>query len=385
MSYSDSSQLLNKQLELKTLQDKYVSYITSYPAYTSAETSASSNIPNRNAMSRTNPPSGIRPGEDFGEYWKFVSSGDATAAACWISASRDPRVFQKVVYTGTNDTNSTATNKGDAAWNSKCYGLIWNAPREASYTDTEAPGYVTMVASEGGFSGSDRVARTYTKKNIVDINKLDQATQIADLKMRIDSLTEEIALIASSSINTELDALSQTSGDQKTVIQKINQYMNTSASQIDAGNTIIDKRKSMNMVYEDINKQITLNSRKYKFVFYFLIGIAIIISYISYVSKLTLPEQASVLTSWITWGWWTNWGVITFVVVLLILSSFGWDMKGNILMVWRYLSDPDFWTGHLWWVGVSFLFLIVIFLHASFKSFFGDSLAQLEKLDEDDD
>ena len=161
--------------------------------------------------------------------------------------------------------------------------------------------------------------------------------------------------------------------------------MNSSASEIEAGNSIIDKRKNINNIYEDINKQITLNTRKYKFVFYFIIGLVAIISYMSYVSKLTIIEQIGEVSKYVTLGWWTNWGVITFVVILLILSSFGWDMKGNILMIWRYITDPDFWTGQMWWVGVSFLFLIVIFLHASFKSFFGDSLAQLEKLGEGGD
>jgi hypothetical protein len=379
MSYSDSSQLLNKQAELKTLQARYDAYNNSY---TSIASTSSTPIPNnKNAISSTNPPSGIRAGEDFGEYWKFVSSGATDAAACWSSASRDPRVFQKVVYTGANDDTSTATNNGDATWNNKCYGLVWNAPAEASYT-TNAPGYSTMVSNVGNIGGKGVY---YTKSGITSTDSLNEATQIADLKSRIDALIEEIAVIAGSSINSELSALSQTSGDQKTVIQKINQYMNSSAQQIDASNNIINQRKNMNNVYEDINKQITLNSRKYKFVFYFLIGVVIIITYISYVSKLTLMEQFAELTNWVTWGWWTNWGVITFVVVLLILSSFGWDMKGNILMIIRYISDPDFWTGQMWWVGVSFLFLIIIFLHASFKSFFGDSLAQLEKMGEEDE
>jgi hypothetical protein len=43
----------------------------------------------------------------------------------------------------------------------------------------------------------------------------------------------------------------------------------------------------------------------------------------------------------------------------------------------EYLSNPDFWTGQLWWVGISFLLLIIIFFYATFKSFFsgiGDGL-----------
>jgi hypothetical protein len=433
MSYSDSSQLLNKQAELKTLQAKYDTYIKSYNAIQATVTSPLPN--NKNAISKTNPPSGIRPGEDFGEYWKFVSSGATNASSCWTSAANDPRVFQKVVYTGVGDATSTATNNGDATWNKQCYGLVWNAPREASY-NTDAPGYATMV-SDVGFTDADRVARTYTKSGITTSNALNEASEIADLKSRIDSLIEEIALIAGSSINSELSALSQTSGDQKTVIQKINQYMNSSSSDINAKYKTIEQRKNMNSVYEDINKQITLNSRKFKFVFYCLIGVIFIISYLVYISK-SIINPATVVASLIglviitmyllyaskstvgptaavstligmifiityllyvskiifdpdaavsiavSWGWWFNWSIVSFVVVLLLLSSFGWDMRGNIMMVWRYLSDPEFWTGQMWWVGVTFLFLIVIFLQATFKSFFAPAMADLEKMGEGD-
>jgi len=380
MSYSDSSQLLIKQAELKTLQQKYDSYTNTVNGpYQDISSNSITITANKNAISTTNPPPGISPGEDFGEYWKFVSSGASNAAECWTSASRDERIFQKVVYTGT----TTNTNKGDASWN------IWNAPPDASY-NTDAPGYSTMVSTPGpgvyaGFTDSNAIARTYTKSGITSVDKLNEATQIADLKSNINSLIEEIALIAGSSINSELSALSQTSADQKTIIQKINQYMNSSSTEIANNYNTIDQRKNLNNVYEDINKQITLTSRKYKFVFYFIIGIVIIISYMSYVSKLTILEQLTELSKYVAWGWWTNWGVITFVVVLLVLSSFGWDMKGNIMMIWRYISDPDFWTGQMWWVGVSFLFLIVIFLHASFKSFFGDTLESLEKMGEEGD
>lgn len=431
MSYSDSSQLLNKQAELKTLQAKYDSYITKYTAIASTSTTPLPN--NINAISRTNPPSGVRPGEDFGEYWKFVSSGATDASFCWSAAARDPRVFQKVVYTGADGATSTATNNGDATWNKQCYGLVWNAPREASYT-TNAPGYSTMTGSNA--SGIGNVY--YTKSGITTPMALNEASEIADLKSRIDALIEEIALIANSSINSELSALSQTSGDQKTMIQKINQYMNSSTQQIDASNNIIEQRKNMNNVYEDINKQITLNSRKFKFVFYCLIGVIIIISYLVYVSK-SIINPATVVASLVglvfiimyllyalknttepttavstligmifiityllyvskiivdpdaavsiavSWGWWFNWGIITFVVALLILSSFGWDMRGNIMMIWRYISDPDFWTGQFWWVGVTVLFLVVIFLHASFKSFFSPAFSSLEKMGGGDD
>lgn len=370
MSYSDSSQLLNKQAELKALQTKYNTYTSTYQPIVAAPSSTG----HKNAISLTPPPQGIRAGEDFGEYWKFVSSGDIDASACWTSATRDPRIFKKVVYTGVYNTDNT--------WNKQCYGLVWNAPTDASY-NADANGYTTMVTADAnsGFT-SDGVALTYTKTNITSQDKLNEAAQIADLKSRIDSLIEEIALVAGASINSELTSLSQTSADQKSLIQNINQYMNTSAQQIDASNSIIDKRKNLNMLYEDINNQITLKTKKYKFIMYFVVGLIIIMSYLSYVSKLSLLEQITELGNWMSWGWWTNWGVITFVVVLLILSSFGWDMKGNIAMIFRYISDPDFWTGQMWWVGISFLLIIVVFAYASFKSFFNEAAITLEKLGE---
>jgi hypothetical protein len=379
MSYSDSSQLLNKQVELKDLQTKYDTYIGSYRPIASTSTTP---LPtNTNAISNSNPPSGVSPGEDFGEYWKFISSGATNASACWSFATRDPRVFQKVVYTGEGNPTSTATNKGDAAWNKQCYGLIWNAPPAANY-NTVAPGYSTMVSSSNNGFIDAGVSRTYTKTGITTSAALNEATEIADLKSRIDSLIEEIALIAGSSINSELSALSQTSGDQNTVIQKINRYMNSSAQQIDASNNIINQRKNMNNIYEDVNKQITLNSRKFKFVLYCLVGVIFIITYFLYVSKI-IVDPGAVVSIAVSWGWWFNWGVVTFVVGLLLMSSFGWDMRGNIMMIWRYLSDPEFWTGQMWWVGVTFLFLIVIFLQATFKSFFAPAMADLEKMGEE--
>ena len=370
MSYSDSSQLLNKQAELKALQTKYNEYVALYTPVTTI----SSTIPNVNAISTTNPPPNIRPGEDFGEYWKHVSSGANDASGCWNSAAKDPRIFKEVVYTG----NTTATNGGDVNWNNQCYGLIWNAPSEVSYT-TRAPGYSKMT-SNTGFDNS-----FYTKGGITDADQLNKATQMADMKSRIDTLIEEISIIATSSINSEMETLALTSGSQMSMIDKINNFMTSSANMIQSENEKIEQRKNMNHVFEDINKQISLKARKFRFIFYVIIGIVLIIAYLSYTSKLTLIEQYVELSNYVSWGWWTNWKIVAFVVVLLILSSFGWDMKGNIMMIIRYITDPEFWTGQMWWVGVTFLLLIVIFLHATFKSFFAPAMASLEKIAEEDE
>ena len=135
-------------------------------------------------------------------------------------------------------------------------------------------------------------------------------------------------------------------------------------------------------MYSEINGQTTLRARKYRFVFYIIIAISIIIGYASYTSKLPIIDQIDALKNYIPLGWWTNWWIITIVVIVFILSSFGWDMKGNILMVIRYLSDPEFWTGQLWWVGVTFFLLLVIFFYASFKSFFVEFDAGMKGIQE---
>ena len=158
--------------------------------------------------------------------------------------------------------------------------------------------------------------------------------------------------------------------------------MNTSVVDITRDYGLTTKRKEMNNVYSEINEQRTLRARKYQFMFYIVLSICIIIGYASYTSKLPIIDQIDAVKNYIPLGWWANWWVITIVVIVLILSSFGWDMKGNILMVIRYVSDPEFWTGQLWWVGVTFLLLIIIFFYASFKSFFVEFDAGMKGIQE---
>ncbi len=146
--------------------------------------------------------------------------------------------------------------------------------------------------------------------------------------------------------------------------------MNSGATAIDKNYGEIDKRKNMSSVYAEINEQRTLRARKYRFIFFIVIAISLIAGYASYTSKLPIIEQIATLKNWVGFGWWTSWWAITIVVVIFILSSFGWDMKGNIMMIIRYITDPAFWTGQMWWVGVTFLLLLIIFFHATFKSFF---------------
>ena len=196
----------------------------------------------------------------------------------------------------------------------------------------------------------------------------------------MDSLTREIAAASGAGINNELNTLVGSAAGSTDLISKINQYMNQNVSGIEASYYLMDKRKDMNNVYAEINEQTTLRARKYKFIFYIVVVLSLIIGYASYTSKLSLLEQIDTIKTYVGWGWWTNWWVITIVVVVFILSSFGWDMKGNILMVMRYLTDPEFWTGQLWWVGVTFLLLLLIFFYATFKSFFMSFEADLKNI-----
>lgn len=383
MSNSNYSQLLTKMNELKSLTSDYKTLTTTYrPATSVTDNGLPTNgntdryniKPNINAMSSTATPLVVRPGEDYKEFWKYVGKVDKPSSnelnprsqECWNMAARDPRLFKAVVYTGNSVLSS---NPGQSQWDDRCYGLMWDAAGADVSYNTSSTGYSTMVGRVTGDTNG-----IYTKLGITgggnESANIANASKLHDIELRVNSLVQDIVAVSDAGINKELNSIIQQSADSSALIEKINEYMNTNVGDISGNYYLSDKRKELNNVYSEINDQTTLRARKYRFVFYIVIAISIIIGYASYTSKLSLVDQIDALKNYVPMGWWTNWWIITIVVIIFILSSFGWDMKGNILMVIRYLSDPEFWTGQLWWVGVTFFLLIVIFFYASFKSFF---------------
>jgi hypothetical protein len=377
MSNSDYSRLLTKMAELKTLNAEYKTLTEKYLPATSATAGASYTLtPDKNVMSTTATPV-TRPGEDFGEHWKYVgkivpstvadltSFRDQNSLQCWNLAANDKRLFRQVVYTGDAKLGS---NPGQNNWDNRCYGLIYDAPASA-VVNTNSAGYTHMI----GNRGTSPNINIYTKLGITsstDTTGIAEASKLQEIEQNVKSLVNDIVEIGEAGVNTELSTLVATATESNLLISKINNYMNSGATAIDKNYGEIDKRKNMSSVYAEINEQKTLLARKYRFIFYIVIAICIISGYASYTSKLPIIEQIATLKNWVGFGWWTSWWAITIVVVIFILSSFGWDMKGNIMMVIRYITDPAFWTGQMWWVGVTFLLLLIIFFHATFKSFF---------------
>jgi len=378
MSNSEYSQLLAKMAELKTITADYKRITEKYtPAVDATSSGGSSNGANEkytftdagiNAMSSTTTPLVVRPGEDYKDFWKYIgkvvpvsgSTKYTNSQKCWNMAANDPRLFKAVVYTG-----MAGTNVGRTEWDNHCYGLMWDAAGTDVSYNTPSTGYVSMVGNQ---TTSDANG-VYTKMGIVG-GSLADASRLYDLQLRVNSLVEEIATLSDGGITTKLKELVGSATDANTLIEKINEYMNTNVADISQDYALTDKRKEMNNVYSEINEQRTLRSRKYQFVFYIVLAICIILGYASYTSKLPIIDQIDAVKTYFPLGWWANWWIITIVVLIFILSSFGWDMKGNILMVIRYVSDPEFWTGQLWWVGVTFFLLLIIFFYASFKSVF---------------
>jgi len=370
MSNSEYSQLLAKMAELKTITEQYKTITAKYrPAVDATNSGGSSERTTNsgatirigtndkytfdnagiNAMSSTATPLVVRPGEDYKDFWKYVgkvvpaqgSDKYLNSQRCWNMAANDPRLFKAVVY------------------------------------NTPSTGYVSMVGRTSGGDTND----VYTKLGIVG-GSLADASRLYDLQQRVNYLVEEIATLSDGGITTKLKGLVGSATDANTLIEKINEYMNTNVADISGNYYLTDKRKEMNNVYSEINEQRTLRARKYRFVFYIVLAISIIIGYASYTSKLPIIDQIDAVKQYFPLGWWANWWIITIVVIVFILSSFGWDMKGNILMVIRYVSDPEFWTGQLWWVGVTFLLLVIIFFYASFKSFFAEFDAGMKGIQE---
>ena len=398
MSNSEYSQLLTKMSELKSLTGEYKSLTGKYKPAVDAtanggvgqspvgiNTKYTFNDAGINAMSSTATPLVVRPGEDYKDYWKYVgkvvpaagSTKYTNSQKCWNMAANDPRLFKAVVYTG-----MVGTNPGQSEWDDHCYGLMWDAAGADVSYNTPSTGYSTMVGPGTGSSSNG----VYTKLGITDgagpTANIAAASKLYDIELRVNSLVQEIAAVSDVGINKELKNLIGSATDSKTLIEKINEYMNTGVGDISNHYDLSDKRKELNNVYSEINEQTTLRARKYRFVFYIIIAISIIIGYASYTSKLPIIDQIDALKNYVPLGWWTNWWIITIVVLVFILSSFGWDMKGNILMVIRYLSDPEFWTGQLWWVGVTFLLLLIIFFYGSFKSLFVEFDAGMKGIQE---
>lgn len=374
MSNSDYSRLLTKMAELKQLTGEYTTLTNKFqPASSSssyANPTAATYIQrdNKNAISNTATPLVTRPGEDFGRDWKYVgkvtpdsaNTLDGNSLQCWNLAANDKRLFKKVVYTGDADLGS---NPGQPQWNNRCYGLTYDASNNSSFDNTISPGYSVMIGK----------STDYTKLGIDnnnDIANIALAAKVQDIQQRVNSLIKEIVEVSESGIASDLNDLVTAATESSELISNIHKYMNSGVKDISGSYYLMDKRKNMNNVYMEINEQRTLLARKYRFIFYIVLALCIIIGYASYTSKLSILEQIDSLRNLAGFGWWTNWWVITIVIVVLIMASFGWDMKGNIMMVIRYITDPAFWTGQMWWLGVTFLLLLIIFFHATFKSFF---------------
>jgi hypothetical protein len=388
----DYSRLLTKMEELKSVSGEYDRLTKAHMPAFSVEKGSGSSITyddkyrvddNKNAISNTPMPLVIRPGEDYGEFWKYIgkvtddkTGADATvkransARKCWNLAAGNPRLFQKVVYTGIENTR-------EPSWNNNCYGLVPDAPRSLLSINTPSRGYVTMVGNSNSASNNG----IYTKLGIKVGNTPDEtgqeivnrksAMQLNDLQERINGLSRDIATQSQAGINNELNNLVASSADSSSIIGSINNYMNDAVGTIKSESDISKKRKEISNLYADINEQTTLRSRKYTFIFYVVITLMIILGYWSYTSELTLLEQSKMVQDYfVGWDWWTYWWMVATVVILFIISTIGWDIKGYIITAMNYATNPDFWTGQLWWVGISFLMLIVIFFYATFKSFF---------------
>jgi len=353
--YASSSVLLQKQADLKIAQAEYDRIIVLHQPQTATGTVV---LEVGNAMTNMNgPPPGVEPGDDFGQYWKAIKDtttpiANKTIATCQKAAAYDSRLFKKIVYTG--DTGNLSSG-----WNKQCYGLIYNAPADAVYTNS-TPVYYKTITPVGG----------YTKLGIETSTGIAEAAKIYDLEMKINGLVYDIVNLAPKATDTKLGELQKLATTGNDINSQISKYMIDGAVDISNNKFKINQNQNRINVYDEINSQVDLKMYKHRFFIYFFTSLLLIIMLLSYVSPLSLKEQVSIMMEYLTVKWWTGWGVLTFVTVLLILSSFGWDMRGNITMVFRYITDSKFWMGELWWIGISFLLIIIVYLYTSFKQFF---------------
>jgi hypothetical protein len=383
MSNSDYSRLLTKMAELKELEVQYKEITGNYrPATARQEKETYNQLDDKNAMSNTATPLVTRPGNDHQKVWKYVgkiqpdasNTKNGNSLKCWNLAANDTRLFKKVVYTGDAEFGS---NPGQQEWNNRCYGLIYDAS-ENGFDTTTSTGYTTMTGKTG-----NPATNIYTKLGIAndkDLENIAGAAKVNEIQGRVNSLIREIVEVSEAGINSDLNDLVKASTESNELVSNIHKYMNNGALETEEYNRLVKKRKNISSTYSEVNEQRTLFARKYRFIFYVFIAIFIIGGYAFYTSNIPAIDILMRLKEFFQTGWWTRWWVITIVVIIFILSSFGWDMKGNIMMVFRYISDPEFWTGQMWWLGVSFLLLLIVFFHATFKSFFLEFDASMKEV-----
>jgi len=321
----DYSVFLTKMAELKAIQGEYNQLSMDISGAVSTDTNYDDNTfdkyeytPDKNPISNTKTPLVIAPGEDYAEFWKYVG---------------------KITPVASSESESQKKNA------QKCWNLAANDPRP----------FKKVV-----YTGNTGVNLGQPKWDNLCYGLVPDAPASASFDSNVSN---GYAFMAG---NGDGGA-----GKTNGIYTKLG---------INPSGANQAKRKDMNSVYAEINEQTTLRARKYKFIFFIIVAIVIIIGYGSYTSKMSLLEQIDSLRNYIGWGWWTNWWIIAIVVIVFIISSFGWDMKGNITTFIRYVTNPDFWTGQLWWVGVTFLMLIMIFLYASFKSFFAEFDAGMKSI-----
>jgi oligoribonuclease (3'-5' exoribonuclease) len=305
MSNSEYSQLITKMEELKELSATYNSYVNTYTPAVSSVTAGNATATftqesNKNAISNTVIPRDYRPGEDYGEHWKYVgkvtpgpglsNTLNDNSLKCWNMAARDLRVFKKVVYTGDPTLSS---NPGQVSWNNHCYGLMYDAPNSAETILTDSNGYSTMQGRAG--FGTNK----YTKLGITNADTLNKATQLKSIQERVNSLVQDIAEASNAGINTDLNEIVGSAADSNALMENINKYMKDGSAAISGNYEKGDKRKVISDVYMEVNEKRALYSRKYRFIFYSILAICIIAGYASYTSKLSLTEQLEILKQYL--------------------------------------------------------------------------------------
>jgi hypothetical protein len=329
---------------------------------------------NTNAISTTTPPIGT-PGTNIGTDWIFLGKHN-NLSDCQKAAIDNSGIFTKIVYINDN-------TPGRDGWHKSCYG---NTVGGTSYnTSTGNLDYTTSIPPYG-----------YTKLGVHDPSgnstktaaQIEKIRKLNELKAKIDAKNLEVSNLMKrifGNTSLYLSSMSDPSSNVNPVFAMNHQTKFLSDKLFGPGKggytelkNVRDENQSQTdniNVYDETNTQVGLNSRKFVYVLYAVIAIFFIFGLMFYTSDLTWDEMKEKFGGFLKGQWWSAWWVIVITIAAVLIGTVGWDAREAIKNVIRVITNPTYWLGDKWWIGVSGL--VVLYMIYLFYTQYGGKVGSI--------
>jgi hypothetical protein len=314
------------------------------------------NKPFTNAMSTTTPPLG-EAGKNLGTDWIYLGTAESLPQ-CQEAAMKNENVFTKIVYINDN-------TPGRLQWNKSCYG---NTVGGASYGTNTAPIEYTTSIPPYGYTKLGINAGGSTADQLTKIKRMNQ------LRKKIDEKNAEVQSLMNSIFGNRMKYIDSLRDPQSgkigtaTTANKLSSYLfdtnNGIYSKLSKARGSNDETQDNINLYDEINSQVSVKSTQYRYVVVILIAFVMVSAILSIMSPLSLDEQIARIMEMFQARWWTKWWIVLLTVSIILFSSLGWSFRDNFIAFFRLVTNPEYWLGDKWWVGVAVIFgLYFVYLY----------------------